>query len=60
MQSNFKAKHIKSAKEVLTQDLDMASRHLSHYKEIQNKLLKERTKKPSLWQRVTTIFHKYF
>ena len=63
MQSDFKAKHIKNAKEILSQDLDMASQHLSHYKEIQKELLKERSKKllkeASLWHKFTLFFNKY-
>ena len=56
MQNDFKAKHIKSAKEVLAQDLDMALHDLEHYKEVQKKLLEERTKKLPLWQRITYFF----
>jgi len=59
MQSNFKVKQLKSAKKVLAQDLDMASQQLDHYKEIQDALLEERTKKPSLWQKVMLFLRKY-
>jgi hypothetical protein len=56
MQSDFKAKHIKSAKKVLSQDLNIALHDLEHYKEVQKKLLEERTKKPPLWQRISHFF----
>jgi hypothetical protein len=63
MQSNFEVKHIKNAKEVLSQDLDIATRHLRNYKEIQKTLLKERAKKlleeATLWHRFTLFFNKY-
>ena len=63
MQSNFEAKQIKNAKEILSQDLDIATRHLRNYKEIQKALLRERSKKlleeASLWHRFTKFFKKY-
>ena len=63
MQSNFEVKHIKNAKEVLSQDLDIATRHLRNYKEIQKTLLKECAKKlleeATLWHRFTLFFNKY-
>jgi hypothetical protein len=63
MQNNFEAKHIKNAKESLSQDLNIAKRHLNNYKEIQEELLKERLKllleEPSLWQKIRTFFSKY-
>jgi len=58
MQSNFEAKHIKNAKESLSQDLNIAKQHLNNYKEIQKALLKERAKELSLWQKITLFFKK--
>jgi len=55
MQNNFEAKHIKNAKGMLSQDLDIAKRQLNNYKEMQKELLKE----PSLWQKFTIFFNKY-
>ena len=63
MQSNFEAKQLKNAKEILSQDLNIATRHLNNYKEIQKALLKERAKKlleeASLWHKFTLFFNKY-
>jgi len=63
MQSNFEAKHIKDAKEILSQDLDTAARHLRNYKETEKARLKERAKKllkeASLWHKITLFFNKY-
>jgi FtsZ-binding cell division protein ZapB len=56
MKNNFEAKHIKESKKALSQDLNIAQRQLNNYKEIQKELLK----KPSLWQKVLTLFEKYF
>jgi len=55
MQSDFEAKHIKNAKELLSQDLNIAKHHLNNYKEIQ----KEPSKKPSLWEKIRRFFNKY-
>jgi hypothetical protein len=59
MQSKFEAKHIKNAKEALSQDLNIAQRHLNNYKEIEKALLIERAKELSLWQKITIFFKKY-
>jgi len=63
MQNNFEAKYIKNAKEILSQDLNIATRHLNNYKEIQKALLKERSEKrlkeASLWHKITLFFNKY-
>ena len=63
MQNDFEAKHIKNAKESLSQDLNIARGHMNNYKEIQKELLKERAKKlleeASLWHRFTLFFNKY-
>jgi len=56
MKNNFEAKHIKESKKALSQDLNIAQRQLNNYKEMQKELLK----KPSLWQKVLTLFEKYF
>jgi len=60
MQSNFKAKHIKNAKESLSQDLNIAQQHLDNYKEKQNRRLEELLKKPTLWQKISNFFSNYF
>ena len=63
MQNSFEAKQLKNAKVSLSQDLDIATRHLRNYKEIQKTLLEERAKKllkeASLWQKFILIFNKY-
>jgi len=56
MQSNFEPKYIKDAKESLSNDLNIAKQHLLKHKEHQKELLKE----VSLWQKIITIFNKYF
>jgi len=56
MQNNFEARQIKESKEVLTQELKIAQRHLENYKEIQKDLLKE----PTLWEKIIRFFNKYF
>ncbi len=60
MQSNFKAKHIKNAKEALSQDLNVAKFHLDNYKEKENGLLKELSKKPTLWQKTSNFLVNIF
>ena len=63
MQSNFEAKQLKKSNEILSQDLDIATRHLRNYKETEKALLKERAKKlleeASLWHKFTLFFNKY-
>ncbi len=56
MQNDFEAKHIRKAKEVLSQDLNIAQRHLNNYKEIQKELSRE----PTLWEKICRLFNKYF
>ena len=58
MQSDFDVKHIKNAKVALSQDLNIAKRHLNNYKERQKALSIERTKELSLWQKITLFFKK--
>ena len=60
MQSKFEAKDIKNAKEVLSQDLNIATRHLSHYKETQKKLKNELLKELSLRQKIIIFLNRYF
>jgi uncharacterized protein (DUF2384 family) len=63
MQNNFEAKYIKHAKESLSQDLNLAKRHLNNYKEVQRALSRERSqrlrKEASLWHKFTLFFNKY-
>ena len=60
MQSNFEAKNIKNAKEALSQDLNMATRHLNTYKERQKELRNELLKELSLGQKITTFLKNIF
>ena len=59
MQSNFEANNIKNAKEALSQDLNIAKRHLNHYKEIEKEFLNKLSKEASLWQKISNFFSKY-
>jgi len=56
MQNDFEARQIKKSKEALSQDLNIAQRHLNNYKEIQKELSRE----PSLWEKISRLFNKYF
>jgi transposase-like protein len=60
MQSDFEAKHIRNAKEALSEDLNIAKRHLNNYKEIEKELLNKLSKEASLWQKISNFFSKYF
>ena len=56
MQNNFEAKHIKNAKEALSQDLNIAKRNLNNYKEIEKELLNKLSKEASLWKKISNFF----
>ena len=56
MQSDFEARHIKDAKEVLLKDLERAEHNHAMQKERQIEL----ARKATLWEQVKGFFNRFF